>query len=197
MSFLTQLPWVLGWIVILIVQDMNLKKGKGFISLLCVWISLVLSVAWDPAVNLLMGDAAASMHFGSRFWILFILTAVIHVLNMRKQKRGMQKPPQPEEPKESQNPRGRSLAVFLWEQPHESFFLLPGQLLDLPLPPHGFLLGVEGLMVGQRDRPPGTGVLGGSACVVGGQPLVQIVGPAGIEGAVAAAQNVGVVHLAR
>ena len=33
MSFLTQLPWVLVWIVILIFQDMNLKKGKGFMSL--------------------------------------------------------------------------------------------------------------------------------------------------------------------
>ena len=104
MSFLTQLPWVLVWIVVLIIQDMNLKKGKGFISLICIWIALVLSVAWDPVVNLLMGDAAASMHFGSRFWILFIITAIVHVLNARKQKRGMQKPAdapgQAEEPKE-------------------------------------------------------------------------------------------------
>ena len=100
MSFLTQLPWVLVWIVILIVQDMNLKKGKGFMSLICIWIALVLSVAWDPAVNLLMGDAAANMQFGSRFWILFIITAIVHVLNMRKQKRGAQKPAQVEEPKE-------------------------------------------------------------------------------------------------
>ena len=100
MSFLTQLPWVLVWIVILIVQDMNLKKGKGFMSLICIWIALVLSVAWDPAVNLLMGDAAANMQFGSRFWILFIITAIVHVLNMRKQKRGGQKPAQEEEPKE-------------------------------------------------------------------------------------------------
>ena len=104
MSFLTQLPWVLVWIVVLIVQDMNLKKGKGFISLICIWIALVLSVAWDPVVNLLMGDAAANMHFGSRFWILFIITAIVHVLNMRKQRRGGQKPDQEiiqvEEPKE-------------------------------------------------------------------------------------------------
>ena len=92
MSFLTQLPWVLGWIVILIVQDMNLKKGKGFMSLICIWLALVLSVVWDPAVNLLMGDAAANLQFGSRFWLLFIITAVVHVLNMRKQKRGVGKP---------------------------------------------------------------------------------------------------------
>ena len=104
MSFLTQLPWVLGWIVILIVQDMNLKKGKGFVSLICIWIALILSVIWDPAVNLLMGDAAVNMQFGSRFWILFIITAIVHVLNMRKQKRGSQKPAeapaQAEEPEE-------------------------------------------------------------------------------------------------
>ena len=45
MSFISQLPWVLVWIVVLIIQDMNLKKGKGFISLICIWIALVLSVA--------------------------------------------------------------------------------------------------------------------------------------------------------
>ena len=100
MSFLSQLPWILVWIVVLIVQDMNLKKGKGFMSLICIWIALVLSVAWDPVVNILMGDAAANMQFGSRFWILFIITAIVHVLNMRKQKRGAQKPAQVEEPKE-------------------------------------------------------------------------------------------------
>ena len=92
MYFLTQLPWVLVWIVVLIVQDMNLKKGKGFMSLICIWVALILSVVWDPAVNLLMGDGAANLQFGSRFWILFIITAIVHVLNMRKQKRGVQKP---------------------------------------------------------------------------------------------------------
>ncbi|MBR5534890.1 MAG: hypothetical protein IKU62_08610 [Ruminiclostridium sp.] len=104
MSFVSQLPWVLVWIVILVFQDMNLKKGKGFMSLICIWIALILSVVWDPAVNLLMGDAAASMQFGSRFWILFIITTIVHVLNSRKQKRAAQKAvevsAQPEEPKE-------------------------------------------------------------------------------------------------
>ena len=104
MSFISQLPWVLVWIVILIYQDMNLKKGKGFMSLICIWIALVLSLVWNPAVNLFLGDAAANMQFGSRFWILFIITAIVHVLNARKQKRGMQKPAdapgQAEEPKE-------------------------------------------------------------------------------------------------
>ena len=59
-------------------------------------------------MNLLMGDAAANMQFGSRFWILFIITAIVHVLNSRKQKRAAQKPGgtpdqeiiQVEEPKE-------------------------------------------------------------------------------------------------
>ena len=104
MSFLSQLPWVLVWIVILIYQDMNLKKGKGFMSLICIWIALVLSLVWNPAVNLFLGDAAANMQFGSRFWLLFIVTAIIHVLNSRKQRRGGQKPDQEiiqvEEPKE-------------------------------------------------------------------------------------------------
>jgi len=105
MSFISQLPWVLVWIVVLIIQDMNLKKGKGFISLICIWIALVLSVAWDPVVNLLMGDAAAGMHFGSRFWILFIITAIIHVLAMRKSRKSAGKAPDQEvihveEPKE-------------------------------------------------------------------------------------------------
>ena len=104
MSFISQLPWVLVWIVVLILQDMNLKKGKGFMSLILIWISLILSVVWNPAVNLLMGDAAANMQFGSRFWILFIITAIVHVLNMRKQKKGPQDPAeapaQAEEPKE-------------------------------------------------------------------------------------------------
>ena len=97
MSFLTQLPWVLAWIVILIVQDMNLKKGKGFMSLICIWIALILSVVWDPAVNLLMGDAAANMQFGSRFWLLFIITAIVHVLDMRKKRKAMQQSAEPKE----------------------------------------------------------------------------------------------------
>lgn len=108
MSFVSQLPWVLIWIVILIFQDMNLKKGKGFMSLILIWISLMLSFVWDPAVNLLMGDAAANMQFGSRFWLLFVITAIIHVLFARKQKKGAQQSAeapaqeivQSEEPKE-------------------------------------------------------------------------------------------------
>lgn len=92
MSFVTQLPWVIIWIVILIYQDMNLKKGKGFVSLICIWVALILSFVWDPAVNLLLGENAAAMQFGSRFWLLFVITAIIHVLNARKQKRAAQKP---------------------------------------------------------------------------------------------------------
>ena len=92
MSFVSQLPWVLVWIAILIYQDMNLKKGKGFMSLICIWIALVLSFVWNPLVNLFMGESAANMQFGSRFWLLFIVTAIIHVLNVRRQKRGGQKP---------------------------------------------------------------------------------------------------------
>ena len=105
MSFISQLPWVLVWIVILIFQDMNLKKGKGFVSLICIWIALVLSFVWNPAVNLMMGDAAANMQFGSRFWLLFVVTAIIHVLAARKSRKSAGKAPdqeiiQVEEPKE-------------------------------------------------------------------------------------------------
>ena len=73
-------------------------------------------------------------------------------------------------------------------------FLGAGQLLDLHLAAHGFLAGLEGLEIGHRDRAVGTGIFSALSGVVGGQTPVEIVGPAGIKGAVGTFEDIGIVQ---
>ena len=50
-AFLTQLPWVIIWIVILICQDRFIRRKNWFGSLILIWVSLILSFAWDIPVS--------------------------------------------------------------------------------------------------------------------------------------------------
>lgn len=95
-SLFTQLPWILAYFVVLLLQTRFIQRKNWFGSILLIWISLVLSFVWDPIVNFLLGEGAAAMQFGSRFWILAIAAAVIHLLNRRKEKRA----PKTDQPQE-------------------------------------------------------------------------------------------------
>ena len=91
------------------------------------------------------------------------------------------------------NPWGADRCSSRFFHPNQPELLAPAQVLDLPLPPHGGLLCFKHLMIDQGDRPAGAGVFGASAGVVGGQTLFQVVGPACVECAVGAAEDIGIV----
>src|SRR5699024_10232958 len=76
----------------------------------------------------------------------------------------------------------------------EGQLLSPGQGLDLPLPGHGRRRGGAGLPVGQGHRQVGSGVAPALPRLVGLQPPGQVVGPAGVQAALAAAEDVNAVH---
>ena len=110
-AFLTQLPWVIIWIVILICQDRFIRRKNWFGSLILIWVSLILSFAWDILVKVL--PEGWNMDFSSRFWLLFVITAILHVLGRWRDKKAMKreikdayaqpaeaKPENPEEPPE-------------------------------------------------------------------------------------------------
>ena len=121
-AFLTQLPWVIIWIVILICQDRFIRRKNWFGSLILIWVSLILSFAWDILVKVL--PEGWNMDFSSRFWLLFVITAILHVLGRRRDKKAMKreikdayaqpaeaKPENPEEPPEEEHKTARR--VFL------------------------------------------------------------------------------------
>ena len=110
-AFLTQLPWVIIWIVVLISQDRFIRRKNWFGSLILIWVSLILSFAWDILVKVL--PEGWNMDFSSRFWLLFVITAILHVLGRRRDKKAMKreikdayaqpaeaKPENPEDPSE-------------------------------------------------------------------------------------------------
>ena len=72
--------------------------------------------------------------------------------------------------------------------------LFPGEPLDGPFPPEGGGAVRRLLTVDQDHRPAAAGVFGPFSGVVGGQAAVQIVGAAGIEGAVGTAEELDEVH---
>ena len=80
---------------------------------------------------------------------------------------------------------------FLFECLHQLQLFLPAQVLDLPLPGHGGLLGGAFLPPHQLHRQTGAGILGPLAAVVGLEPLLQIGGVTAIPRAVGAPDQIG------
>ncbi len=88
-TFLTQLPWVIIWLVVLICQDRFIRRKNWFGSLILIWVSLILSFAWNIVVKVL--PEGWNMDFSSRFWLLFVITAILHVLGRQRDKKAMKK----------------------------------------------------------------------------------------------------------
>ena len=78
------------------------------------------------------------------------------------------------------------LSLYLYNQ---LLFLFPRQLLDLPFAAYGLLFGGVGLVVDQCDGKAGAGIFGAFAAVVGSDAALDVCGPAGVEGAIAAADD--------
>ena len=65
-----------------------------------------------------------------------------------------------------------------------------GKLLDLQFPAKGMVFVGDFFMVCQSDGATAAGILGAGAGVVGIQPVLQVIGDAGIKGIVCAAQDI-------
>ena len=68
-------------------------------------------------------------------------------------------------------------------------------LLDGAFPPQSFRLIQVFLVIFQPHRPPCSGILGSFAGIVHGHPMLQIRGPAGVQGTVPAPKNIYVLCL--
>lgn len=82
------LPWLIIWIVLLLLQDRFLRRRNMFFSLVLLWLTLLVSVFWDRAISALMPGVDSMWLFGTKIWILFFLLAVRHYLAYRKEKKG-------------------------------------------------------------------------------------------------------------
>ena len=69
---------------------------------------------------------------------------------------------------------------------------LPRHPLDMPLTAHGLVPGLVSFRVNERHRQAGAGVFAALARCVVTQALVKIVGPAGVQRPVSAAEDVGI-----
>ena len=85
-TLVAQLPWVIVWVVVLVLQDRYIKNKNWFGSLILIWVSLILSFVWD----FVAGIFGWTMDYSSRFWILFVLTAILHVVGRRREKKAIQ-----------------------------------------------------------------------------------------------------------
>ena len=82
------LPWLIIWIVLLLLQDSFLRRRNMFLSLVLLWLTLLVSVFWDRAISALVPGVDGMWLFGTKIWILFFLLAVRHYLAYRKGKKG-------------------------------------------------------------------------------------------------------------
>lgn len=67
-----------------------------------------------------------------------------------------------------------------------------GELFDLPFAAHGLFFCAEGFVVNQSYRAAGFGVFGTFSGIVGFYALLQVGGPAGVEGIVFTEDDVGI-----
>ena len=80
-----------------------------------------------------------------------------------------------------------SYIVFLRVQQFQLF--RPGQPLEMPFAAHGLRLRLKALAIDQLNREAAAGVLPAAAGVMAAKTALKIVGPAGVEPPVTAAQH--------
>ena len=85
--------------------------------------------------------------------------------------------------------------LFTFRLLNQPKLLAARHLLDGAFPPQSFRLIHIFLIIFQPHRPPRPGVLGPFAGIMHGHPVLQIRGPAGVQGAVPAPENIYVLRL--
>ena len=81
------LPWVVLWVVALLMQGRFFRKKNTFGSLILLWLTLVIGVFWNKGIGLLAPGAGDMWLFGTKIWILFLILALRHYFNLRKERR--------------------------------------------------------------------------------------------------------------
>ena len=91
----TNLPWLIIWIVVILLQSWYLRKKNYFASLLILWFTLLVSIFWDGALEKLVPGIDAMWLFGTKIWVLCFIVAIRHFFSRRK-------PVQPTQPAASE-----------------------------------------------------------------------------------------------
>lgn len=81
------LPWVVIWVVALAVQERFLRRKNGFGALIVLWLTLVIGVFWNKAIGALVPGVSEMWLFGTKIWLLFLVLALRHYFNLRKDRR--------------------------------------------------------------------------------------------------------------
>ena len=72
----TNLPWLIIWVAVILLQNWFLQKKNYFASLLVLWAALLVSIFWDRVLEMLVPGVDAMWLFGTKIWILFFISAV-------------------------------------------------------------------------------------------------------------------------
>ena len=89
MAITENLPWLVIWVVVLLLQSFFLRRKNFFASLLILWFTLLVSIFWNTALSALLPGVASMWLFGTKIWVLFLIIAVRHYLNQRKEKKAL------------------------------------------------------------------------------------------------------------
>lgn len=112
-QIVSNLPWLVIWVVVFLVQSYFFRKKNSFGSLILLWLTLLVGIFWDQALRALVPGIPEMWLFGTQIWILFLIVAVRHYLNYRKGGRGRdasgdKAPEYPMEPSEEGETSGSS-----------------------------------------------------------------------------------------
>ena len=83
-QIVSNLPWLVIWVVVFLVQSYFFRKKNSFGSLILLWLTLLVGIFWDQALRALVPGIPEMWLFGTQIWILFLIVAVRHYLNYRK-----------------------------------------------------------------------------------------------------------------
>lgn len=86
----TNLPWLIIWIAVILLQSWFLRKKNYFASLLILWFTLLVSIFWDGALERLVPGIDAMWLFGTKIWVLCLIVAIRHFLSRRKPAQSVQ-----------------------------------------------------------------------------------------------------------
>ena len=60
MAITENLPWLVIWVVVLLLQSFFLRRKNFFASLLILWFTLLVSIFWNTALSALLPGVASS-----------------------------------------------------------------------------------------------------------------------------------------
>lgn len=89
MAITENLPWLVIWVVVFLLQSFFLRRKNFFASLLILWFTLLVSIFWNTALSALLPGVASMWLFGTKIWVLFLIIAVRHYVNQRRERKAV------------------------------------------------------------------------------------------------------------